>query len=73
MCWCMCGWVNWWSAEGAPEYRVRSTDYREDNKGDWLAGVWLARGCVAAKRLCIEVGTPLRGVIEASKGRGVAG
>jgi hypothetical protein len=30
------------------DYRVQSTDYGEANKGDWLAGVWLARGKVGA-------------------------
>ena len=30
------------------EYRVRRTDYGEANRGDWLAGVWLARGNVGA-------------------------
>jgi hypothetical protein len=26
--------------EAEEDYRVQSTDYRETNKGEWLAGVW---------------------------------
>ena len=50
----MCARVSWWSAKGAPDYRVQSTEYREANRGDWLAGVWLARR---------KVGTWLRRVL----------
>ena len=36
------------AAGGREGTRLRRTDYGEANRGDWLAGVWLARGKVGA-------------------------